>query len=145
MNIFFDTSVLVAAASQGHPHHVQAFPALRKVTARKDKGFISTHSIAEVYAALTRLPVEPRIHPMEAARIVTENLLPHFDTVALARADYLAALNVVKDGGWSGAEIYDALLLRCAAKSAVDRIYTFNLTDFRMLAPDSLRDKICAP
>ena len=32
------------------------------------------HSIAEVYAALTRLPVQPRIHPVEAARILTENI-----------------------------------------------------------------------
>ena len=145
MNIFFDTTVLVAASSQGHPHHLQAFPALRRVKAGKDRGFISTHSIAEVYAALTRLPVEPRIHPMEAARIVTDNLLPHFGTVPLGKADYLAALNTVKDGGWSGAKIYDALLLCCAAKCTADRIYTFNLTDFRRLAPDSLRDKICAP
>lgn len=49
-------------------------------------------------------------------------------------------------GGWSGARIFDVLLLlRCAAKSAVERIYTFNLGDFRQLAPAGLQDKICAP
>src|SRR5271169_2224309 len=133
MEIFFDTTVLVAASARSHPHHTQAFPALRRVAAGRDKGFISTHSIAEVYAALTRLPVEPRIHPTEAARIITDNLLPNFEAVPLGKADYLAALNTVKDRGWSGAKIYDALLLRCAAKCSVDRIYTFNLTDFRLL------------
>lgn len=110
-----------------------------------DRGFISAHSIAEVYAALTRLPVEPRIHPVEAARIVTDNLLPHFEVVLLVKSDYLEAMDVVKDGGWSGAKIYDALLLRCAVESKVDRVYTFNLADFQCLAPLSLRDKICAP
>ena len=145
MDIFFDTSVLVAASSQAHPQHTQAFAALRRVTAGRDKGFISTHSIAEVYAALTRLPVVPRIHPAEATRIVTDNLLPHLETVPIAKADYLEALNTMKDGGWAGPKIYDALLLRCAAKCNADRVYTFNLADFRLLAPAGLRPKICAP
>ncbi len=145
MNIFFDTTVLVASSSQSHPHHPQAFPALRRVAIGRDKGFISTHSIADVYASLTRLPVVPRIHPMEAARIVTDNLLPHFETVPVSKTDYLGALAAMKDGGWGGAKIYDALLLCCAAKCFVDRVYTFNLADFTLLAPANLRRKICAP
>jgi len=103
------------------------------------------HSIAEVFAALTRLPVQPRIHPVEAARIVTENILSHFEVVSLGKEDYQEVLNTMASGGWSGAKIYDALLLRCAARSAVERIYTFNLGDFRQLAPASLQEKICAP
>jgi predicted nucleic acid-binding protein len=145
MRIFFDSSVLVAASSRGHPNHLEAFPALRRVASGQDKGVISTHSIAEVYAVLTRLPVEPRIHPREAARIVTENLLPHFEVVPLDRDDYSAALSMVEHGGWVGARIYDALLLRCAAKRSVDRIYTFNLRDFRLLAPEKLQARIYAP
>ena len=145
MDIFFDTTVLVAASAHSHPHHTQAFPALRRVASGRDKGFISTHSIAEVYAALTRMPVEPRIHPGEAARIVTENILPHFEAVPVTKKDYLEALALMKDGGWSGAKIYDALLLCCAAKCSADRIYTFNLADFKLLAPASLRGKMCAP
>jgi predicted nucleic acid-binding protein len=145
MKVFFDTTVLVAASSQSHPHHTQAFPALRNVASGRNRGFISAHSIAEVYASLTRLPVAPRIHPVEASRIVTENLLPYFEAVSVTKKDYLEAMAAMKDGGWSGAKIYDALLLCCAAKCSVDRIYTFNLGDFRLLAPDSLRPKICAP
>jgi len=103
------------------------------------------HSIAEVSAALTRLPVQPRIHPVEAARIVTDNILPHFEVVSLGKEDYLEAMNTMASGGWIGAKIYDALLLRCAAKSAVERIYTFNLGDFKQLAPAGLQEKICAP
>ena len=103
------------------------------------------HSIAEVFAALTRLPVQPRIHPMEAARIVTENILPHLEVVPLGKEDYLEAMNIMASGGWSGAKIYDALLLCCAARCAVERIYTFNLGDFKQLAPSGLEEKICAP
>jgi predicted nucleic acid-binding protein len=145
VKIFFDTTVLVAASEQSHPHYTQARPALLRVAARRAEGFISAHSIAEIYAALTRLPVQPRIHPVEAARIVTENILPHFEVVPLSKSDYLEALNSMAGGGWIGAKVYDALLLRCAARCGAERIYTFNLADFRQLAPASLRAKVCAP
>ena len=144
MKVFFDTSVLVAACEQGHPHYGQARPALLRVIGRKDQGFMSVHSIAETYAALTRLPVQPRIHPAEAARIVMDNILPHFETVSVGKKDYIEALRLVGDGGWSGAKIYDALLIGCAARSGADRIYTFNLVDFQQLAPN-LQEKICVP
>lgn len=145
MDVFLDTTVLVAASVLGHPHHPQAFSALRRVAARRDKGFISTHSIAEVYAALTRVPVVPRIHPAEAARIVADTLLPHFECVPISKKDYCEALELVQSGGWAGAKIYDALLLGCAAKCGADRIYTFNLADFQLLAPAGLRGRISAP
>jgi predicted nucleic acid-binding protein len=144
MKVFFDTSVLVAACVESHPHYGQARPALLRVTNRKDQGFMSVHSIAETYAALTRVPVQPRIHPAEAARIVTDNILAHFETVPASKKDYIEALKVVRDGGWSGAKIYDALLIGCAARSGAERIYTFNLADFRQLAPN-LERSICAP
>jgi predicted nucleic acid-binding protein len=145
MNIFFDTTVLVAASAQSHPHYAQARPALLRVAAGEDKGFMGLHSIAELYATLTRLPVQPRIHPVEAARIVTDNILPHFKVVPLIKEDYLSALNTMAGGGWSGGKIYDALLLRCASRCPVERVYTFNLRDFQQLAPAGLEEKICAP
>lgn len=105
---------------------------------------MSVHSIAETYAALTRLPVRPRIHPADAARVIADNIVPHFQMVPIARTDYLEALKTVADGGWSGAKIYDALILGCAARSGAERIYTFNLTDFQDLAP-KLTDRISSP
>jgi predicted nucleic acid-binding protein len=145
VKVFFDTSVLVAASEQGHPHYGQALPALRRVTGRKDQGFMSVHSIAEMYAALTRLPVQPRIHPAEAVRIITDNILPHFEAVPIGKKDYVEALKLVGDGGWSGAKIHDALLMGCASRCDADRIYTFNLADFQLLAPARLQEKVCAP
>ena len=145
MQVFFDTSVLVAASVGSHPHHAQALPALRRVADGQDRGFIGVHSIAEAYAALTRLPVAPRIHPSEAGRIIRDNILKHFDLVAAGQAEYLQALAAVQDKGWPGAKIYDALLLACAARSGAERIYTFNLSDFRGLAPTELQARICSP
>jgi predicted nucleic acid-binding protein len=126
VHVFFDTTVLVGASPWGQTRSIGA------------------HSIAELYAALTGLPVYRRIHPVEAARIVTENILPHFEVVEVRKED-LEALNAMAMGGWIGAKIYDALLLRCAAKCGAQRIYTFNLADFRQLAPVGLQRKICSP
>lgn len=145
MEIFFDTTVLVAASEQAHPHYARAVPALLRVATGQDRGFIGVHSIAEVYATLTRLPVQPRIHPMEAARIITGNILPHFEAVPVGKEDYIEALNTMAAAGWVGAKIYDALLLQCAGKCGAERIYTFNLADFRQLAPPTLQQKVCSP
>ncbi|HEV3111349.1 MAG TPA: PIN domain-containing protein [Candidatus Binataceae bacterium] len=145
MNVFLDTNVLVAASEENHPHYAQARPALRRVALGEDKGFMGAHSIAEIFATLTRLPVQPRIHPVEAVRIITDNILPHFEVIPIGKKDYIEALRMIVDGGWSGAKIYDALLVGCAARCPADRIYTFNLGDFRLLAPAALREKVCAP
>jgi hypothetical protein len=90
------------------------------------------------------LPVQPRIHPAEASRIIADNIIPHFTTIAVARKDYLEALRLVSDGMWAGAKIYDALLIGCARRCGAERIYTFNLADFHKLAP-ALATKIRAP
>jgi predicted nucleic acid-binding protein len=145
MRVFFDTSVLVAASESSHPHHALALPALRRVAKGEDTGFIGMHSIAETYAALTRLPVQPRIHPVEASRIIRENILRRFTLVPAGEAEYLQALSAVQDNGWPGAKIYDALLLACAARSGAERIFTFNLSDFRRLAPAELQARVCSP
>ena len=145
MEAFFDTSVLVSASERSHPHFETASAAVRRVAAGHEKGLICAHSIAEVYASLTRLPIRPRIQPDQAALIMHENILPYFSAVPLEQGDYLRALDTVGAGGLSGAKIYDALLLHCAARCKVRRIYTFNLGDFRKLAPAGLQALIHAP
>jgi len=98
-----------------------------------------------VYASLTRLPVEPRIHPVEAARIDRQSPAPLWSRAGLTRSVTLKLWPLWRMGGWSGARIYDALLLCCAARCSVDRIYYLQLADFRLLAPANLRGKVCAP
>src|SRR5271168_3502295 len=116
MVLFFDTTVLVASSSQAHPHFAQASAAVTRVATGKDQGFLCQHSIAEMYAALTRMPVSPRIHPLEAARIIGQNVLQYFQIVPLVKDDYQEALTLVANAGWVGAKIYDALMLLAADK-----------------------------
>jgi predicted nucleic acid-binding protein len=60
VNIFFDTTVLVAASMQSHSHYSRARPALLRIAAGENKGFMSTHSIAEVYGRLKRVSEKKR-------------------------------------------------------------------------------------
>jgi len=63
VRILFDTSTLVAAMVAGHPAHTVALPLLLRVKEKTDTGLVAAHSLAELYAILTRLPVTPRISP----------------------------------------------------------------------------------
>jgi predicted nucleic acid-binding protein len=75
VDVFFDTTVLGAASVQSHPHYAQARPALLRVAVGQDKGFMGQHSITEVFAALTRLPVRPRISEHVKAPLAIEACL----------------------------------------------------------------------
>jgi len=135
MRVFCDTSVLVAASVETHEHHVRAFAVVERVAHGLDDGFIAAHSLAETYAVLTRLPISPRIHSTEAARIIAANIEAFFKTQVLNARDYSKVVHDAAAAGLTGGAIYDALLLACAAKAAVERIYTFDLADFRRIAP----------
>jgi predicted nucleic acid-binding protein len=105
---------------------------------------ISAHSLAEAFSALTSVPVMPRIRPSEAKAIVDTNIRKHFQLVPITPDMYVRAVEVCTARGLTGGKVYDALLIECARHANVDRIYTFNLGDFRRLAPD-LAELIVAP
>ncbi len=98
MDLFFDTNVLVASSNQHHPQFTQASTAVARVVVGKDRGSFSQHSIAEIYATLMRMPVIPRVHPLEASRIIRENILRHFSVIPAVADDYLEALDGVQSG-----------------------------------------------
>jgi predicted nucleic acid-binding protein len=145
VKIYADTNVLMAACVEEHPHHLQAFELLAKVKSSALQGFISSHTLAEFYSVLTRAPFIPRVHPAEAGRLLEDNILPHFELVTLSPEDYKSVLAGCAKAGLIGGVVYDALHLHCAQKAGCKRIYTFNVRDFRALAPTELQDKIAAP
>jgi predicted nucleic acid-binding protein len=144
MNVFLDTSVLVASLVQRHPHHARAMPVIRGILKRKDRGHIAAHGLAETYAVLTALPVAPRIGPDAAGKLLAENIFPNLRAVALTAREYERVVTEAADEGITGGAVYDAIQIACASKIGADRIYTFNVTHFRRLAP-SLADRIAAP
>jgi predicted nucleic acid-binding protein len=142
---YLDTNVLVAASVQDHQHHVPAFDLVKAVKEGALHGCISTHGLAEFYSVLTRAPFTPRVHPAEAGRFLDDNVLPYFELSALSADDYKAVLRYCTNTGLIGGVVFDALHLHSAQKAGCDRVYTFNVKDFRDLAPTGLADKITAP
>ena len=145
MRVYLDTNVLVAASVQEHQHHLQSFDLVKAVKEGTFEGCISTHGLAEFYSVLTRAPCTPRVHPAEAGRFLNDNILPYFELIALSAEDYKAVLRSCASAGLIGGVVFDALHVHSAQKAGCDRIYTFNVKDFRFLAPADLVDKITAP
>ena len=130
MRTLFDTSVLVAAFIEGHPKHEKALPWLSKAKAQEFECIVSSHTLTELYAVLTTLPVKPRLSPGVAWRLIHENIERVAKTVSLSPAEYKALIKRASEMGLSGGIIHDALLAKVAEKSKVERIVTFNLRHF---------------
>ena len=141
MKVFLDTSVLIAASWSEHPQFAGAKQLVGRVQSEELEGVICAHTLAELYAVLTRLPVRPAIGPEDALRIIEENVLPRFRVVELGVETYARVLRQAAGRGLRGGVTYDALLMDCARASGAERIYTLNWKDFRRVAPD-LEDRI---
>ena len=144
MRILLDTSVLVAAIVEAHPAHTQALPWLQRVKEGTDTGLVAAHSLAELYAVLTTLPVRPRISPALAQRLIKHNVLNVFEAVFLSDKDYVAVIDNLSGLGIIGGATCDALILHAASKAGVDQIVTLNEKDFHRVGPD-LAGKIVSP
>jgi len=133
LKAFFDTSVLVPVFYGDHPKHqaslgvVLAFP--------KKQAACAAHSLAEVYAALTRLPLKPRISA-EQAMLFLETMRERLILIALDDKEYFAAIEQAAEAGVTGGGIYDALIAKCALEAAAETIYTWNVSDFHRLGPE---------
>lgn len=144
MRILLDTSVLVAAMVEGHPFHAVALPWLQRVQQKTETGRVAAHSLAELYAVLTRLPVHPHISPPLAVQLIRRNVLAVCAVVALSENDYVALLDHLASVGVSGGAVYDAILLHAAHKAGVDQIVTLNESDFRRVYP-AMAGKLVSP
>ena len=136
--VLFDTSVLVAGMVRPHPSHVRALPWLKKAIAGEISMIVSSHSIAELYAVLTTLPVSPRITPDAAWSMIHENILDKAAISALSAGDYKTVIRKMKEGGFSGGIVYDGLICSSAIKAHAEVLLTLNGSDFRRLPEASI-------
>ncbi len=145
MKVFLDTNVLVASVIEQHEHHDRAYAVLDRVHNGKDEGFVSAHGLAEVYAVLTKLPAPFRHTPEQALLSVEENILKYFKITSLTAVDYTGLIREAALAGVQGGTIYDAVLVKCAAKAEVQKVFTLNVRHFQNVARKSLQAQILAP
>jgi predicted nucleic acid-binding protein len=135
MKICFDTSTLVAALLQQHPHHTVAFPRLQSVKEGTVQGHLTTHALAELFATLTALPLKPRLLPADVERMIQHGILTNFNLIPLSANHYRDALQLTVRHNLVSGAIYDALHLIGARSAGCTTLYTLNLRHFRSLAP----------
>ena len=96
-----DTSVAVAHLLESHTHHDM----VRRHLAGS-RPHLTTHSLAETYSVLTRLPGDARLSAPDASRLIETN----FPDVADLPTDVARRLHVVlSNHGIGGGAVYDAL------------------------------------
>jgi predicted nucleic acid-binding protein len=134
MKEFFDTSVLIGAFWRGHPRHEASLKVVS--AANKRKSACAAHTLAEVHATMTALPVKDVIPPDQALLFVQE-ARDRFAIVTLNEHEYWDTIERAAAQGLTSGRIYDALLLRCAMKVKAQVIFTWNLKHFRLIRPDA--------
>ncbi len=87
MKILYDTLVLIAALLEDHSNHALAFPKLQMAKQEGVRGYLSSHSLAELYSVITRLPKALRVLPNEAHELI-KDMLKYLSPVALTVEDY---------------------------------------------------------
>ena len=138
MKVCFDTSVLVAAMVEDHPDHDKSLDWLQKVAAKTLQAVIAAHTLAELYAVLTVLPVRPRLDPDTVMTLLTTNVSSNFEVVGMTKRDYLSVLEMLADRQITGGATYDGLIAWAALKTKADLLLTLNPKHFsRLLLPGS--------
>jgi predicted nucleic acid-binding protein len=139
---FLDTSVLVAAFWGDRPQHEAS---LRLVKAASPKhAACAAHRVAEVYSTMTRLPVQPSI-PAEQALLFVREIRARFTVIALSDGEYFETVERLANAGLARSSIFDGLIMTAAARSGAERIYTWDVVDFQLVAPAKTARRIGTP
>jgi predicted nucleic acid-binding protein len=130
---FFDTTVLVAAVLENHEHHERSFAVFH--AAKRSSAFCAAHSLAEMYATLTRYPAKERLSA-EQALISLEKIQERLTIIAFDAPEYVAAIRKLAADGIIGGMLYDGLIAACALKARAEILYTWNTAHFRLLGEE---------
>lgn len=133
MRTLFDTSVLVPALVAQLPKHAASRRWLDRAIAGEFDWYVSSHTLAELYASMTALPVAPRILPEEARDLIRANIVGRATIVALSADDYVEVIDALASDGLRGGVTYDALIVKAAVKAKVERLVTHNARHFQRL------------
>jgi predicted nucleic acid-binding protein len=141
MTAFFDTSVLIPVFLEDHEHHQRSWSAF--VERDKRSSFCAAHSLAEVYATMTRLPGRHRLNG-DQVLLCLDNIRERLTLIALTGDEYHSAIKDAASAGVVGGTIYDALIARCALKAKAETVYTWNRRHFEQFG-SKIAERLRAP
>jgi predicted nucleic acid-binding protein len=137
----FDTSVLVASVLEADHRHEASHTLLKQFAPHEAS--CAAHSLAEFYATLTGMNPPNRIRP-EQAELILNQFKTNLECIALTADEVFQAIQRTAALKLPGGIIYDALILACARKVHAEKIYTWNVKHFKLVAPD-LAGRIVTP
>jgi predicted nucleic acid-binding protein len=144
VRVLLDTSVVVAALLPGHPSHGEAIPWLSRAKSGAFEFLFSAHSLAEVYAVLTRIPISPPITPKLAGKLIQENITSVANICTLTGEQYVALVDEMIDKSLGGGAVYDGIIAKVAEVANADLLVTLNVDHFHRIWPTNAA-KIVAP
>jgi predicted nucleic acid-binding protein len=139
VRVLIDTSVIVAGVDAAHAHHSVSAAWLHAMKAGAVTAVVSAHTLAEVYAVLTRIPARRPLAPLDVWRVIRRNILdvPGCSLFALTADEYANLIQRLAQAGHAGGITYDALVVEVARVEGVDHIVTLNTKHFSRLAPQA--------
>ncbi|HRC86760.1 MAG TPA: PIN domain-containing protein [Thermoanaerobaculia bacterium] len=136
MKALFDTSVLVAALVGQHPRHEAAVQWLNRALAGEFELLLCSHTLAELFATLTSMPLKPRLSAKTAEQLIADLLANPITLVPLEEDDCRGLLVREARLPLTGGVVYDALIARAAEKAGVEVLLTLNPRDFLRAWPE---------
>lgn len=131
----------MAALVREHGHHPASRPWFRGVIDGKCQGGICVHTLAELYATMTAMPLRPQPSTQEVEQLLRTSVLAHFQTVELRSRDHSEALHDCSGNLLRSGAVFDALIARAVSKLRAHSIVTLNRAHFvRFLPPEQVLD-----
>lgn len=144
MKVLFDTSVLIAAFLKGHQFHAEAAPWLSAARSGFPEMVVSAHTLAELYATLTRMPQGLKLPPEKLWKLVETDILSHATVRTLPATGYSRLIKRLASDGVIGATVYDAVIVEVARRARADAVLTLNSSHFRRIWPGNV-NRILSP
>ncbi|MXY53751.1 MAG: type II toxin-antitoxin system VapC family toxin [Gammaproteobacteria bacterium] len=130
-----DTNCLIASVCDWHEHHARTHAEVQRRNRAGQQLVLATHSLAEIYAVLTRLPPPRRMRGQDALTLIEGNWSDTPATHLTARETW-DALRSAQLRNVRGGQMYDALIATAALKARSSAILTWNHRNFEPFAGD---------
>jgi predicted nucleic acid-binding protein len=125
--IYLDATILVCAVHGEDPHHDDCLP----LVSRRD-AVTSAHALAETFSTMTGRREFLNEDVAEALASIAE--IMRIEPILVS--DYLTVLDQTRRRGIRGGLVYDALHAEVARRLKVDRLLTYNISNFQHVAAD---------
>lgn len=140
MTTFLDTSVLVAGLIDFGPQSAPAQSIMHAVSERRVDGpSTAWHCCLEFFSVSTRLPVEFRLAPVDALRLLEEEVFARMAVHDLPAADRQPMLRAIARDGIIGGRVYDAHIGEIARAAHASVVVTDNRRHFLSALRHGLR------